>query len=400
MNVHDETKDKKDLKRKQIRILLVLNLFIMATFNMAHPVTPKLINENGFPSYMFGVFFALMAVANYIMSPIWGSLSDQKGRKRFLILGVIGYGLSQWGFGLSSHIFPIVIFRLVGGTFSICYITAALAYLTDLTEPKVRMKYLSYYTATLSLGTSMGSLLGGVLGQNHYQYTFLAQGAFCMVLAIILIPTIRYMASQKEKGKKVVVYMEHLKPRKASIDFKSAIGILIVVMALINITTTAYNSTINYYIESILNMPSTVNGLVLAVAGVIGLIMNVFVGPWLSTRVEEGRLIHYTTGLTGIFLIAASTFNAMAGVLICLVGFVMASALVIPIQQSMVSKLADKDYGTVMGVQGSAKALGMVIGSLGSGFIFGIGPKLPFVFAGLAALMACILLKGLVLKKK
>ncbi|MEG0711221.1 MAG: hypothetical protein RR448_03130 [Niameybacter sp.] len=62
--------------------------------------------------------------------------------------------------------------------------------------------------------------------------------------------------------------------------------------------------------------------------------------------------------------------------------------------------MADKDYGTVMGVQGSAKALGMVIGSLGSGFIFGIGPKLPFVFAGLAALMACILLKGLVLKKK
>lgn len=378
--------------RKQIHILLILNLFIMAAFNMAHPVTPKLINENGFPSYMFGVFFALMAVANYVMSPVWGSLSDQKGRKKFLILGVIGYGLSQWGFGLSHQILPIMIFRLVGGTFSICYITTALAYLTDLTSPKERMRYLSYYTATLSLGASIGSLLGGFIGQNNYQYTFLAQGSFCFVLALVLIPFIYQKATKSEKHEKIVVYLEHLKPRRTTLDYHSAIGILIVVMALINMTTTSYNSTINYYIESVLNMPSTVNGLVLAIAGVIGLIMNVFIGPWLSTKVVEKTLIRYTTCLTGIFLIIASLVSSMVVALLCLVGFVAVSALVMPIQQSMVSKLADKDYGTVMGVQGSAKALGMVIGSLVSGFIFGIGPKLPFVFAGIASILAFVIL--------
>ena len=48
-----------------------------------------------------------------------------------------------------------------------------------------------------------------------------------------------------------------------------------------------------------------------------------------------------------------------------------------------------------MGVQGSAKALGMVIGSLGSGFIFSLGSKLPFFFAGLFALLAYLILKKL-----
>lgn len=395
MNQNCNTKENRNINQKQIRILIVLNLFIMAAFNMAHPVTPKLINENGFPSYMFGVFFALMAVANYVMSPVWGSLSDQLGRKRFLILGVLGYGLSQWGFGLSTHLIPIILFRLIGGTFSICFITTTLAYLTDLTRPEERMKYLSYYTATLSLGTSIGSLLGGYLGRNHYQYTFLSQGALCMILAGALIPTITYKAKNTRNKEKLFIYMEHLKPKATSLNFNSAIGILIGVMALINITSTAYNSTINYYIESVLKMPSTVNGMVLAVAGIIALMMNVFIGPWLSTKVEDRKLIRYTTLLTGCFLIIASLVHSMVIVLIALVGFVMASALVIPIQQSMVTKLADTEYGTVMGVQGSAKALGMIVGSLGSGFIFGIGPKLPFIFAGIAALLAFFLLQGL-----
>lgn len=394
MNKNNTIKQEMDVNKNQRHILLILNLFTMAAFNMAHPVTPKLINENGFPSYMFGVFFALMAVANYVMSPIWGSLSDQLGRKKFLILGVAGYGLSQWGFGFSTHLTVIILFRLIAGTFSICFITTSLAYLTDLTKAQERMKYLSYYTATLSLGTSIGSLLGGYLGRNHYQYTFLSQGALCIVLVGVFIPTIKCSVKNKPTKQKITVYLEHLKPKRTSFNFNSAIGILIGVMALINVTSTAYNSTINYYIESVLKMPSTVNGMVLAIAGMIALVMNVLVGPWLSTKIEDYKLIRYTTFLTGCFLIIASLANPMLIVLIALVGFIMASALVTPIQQSMVTKLAQTEYGTVMGVQGSAKALGMIIGSLGSGFIFGIGPKLPFVFAGLAALVAFMLLQG------
>lgn len=81
--------------------------------------------------------------------------------------------------------------------------------------------------------------------------------------------------------------------------------------------------------------------------------------------------------------------------LVFIIGFIASSALVVPIQQSIVSKIAKENYGEVMGVQGSAKALGMVIGSLGSGFIFSLGSKLPFFFAGLFALLAYLILKKL-----
>ena len=42
---------------------------------------------------------------------------------------------------------------------------------------------------------------------------------------------------------------------------------MMIVMTLVTIATTSYNSTINYYLESVLNMPTMVNGIVMAVAG-------------------------------------------------------------------------------------------------------------------------------------
>ena len=62
--------------------------------------------------------------------------------------------------------------------------------------------------------------------------------------------------------------------------------------------------------------------------------------------------------------------------------FVGSSALVTPIQQSIVSKLAKDNYGEIMGIQGSYKAIGMIVGSLASGFILDIGNKLPFILSG------------------
>lgn len=44
------------MEQQSLRKFLIFNLLIMTVFNFAHPVTPRLINELGLPSYMFGLF--------------------------------------------------------------------------------------------------------------------------------------------------------------------------------------------------------------------------------------------------------------------------------------------------------------------------------------------------------
>ncbi|MGL4736904.1 MAG: MFS transporter [Cellulosilyticaceae bacterium] len=378
------------MKRKNINKLLLINFITMATFNMAHPVTPKLINVLGLPAYMFGVFFSFMAVANFVMSPIWGAFSDQKGRKRFLIIGVIGYGISQLGFGLSTAVVPILLFRLLGGGLSVCFVTVAVAAMTDLTTTSNRIQFLSYHTASVSLGSAVGALLGGVVGQSDYRYTFVMQFVLCLVIAGII--ALIFAESKQEITGKLKVYLGHLRPSTNQIDFKNALGAMIIVMGLISITTTAYNSTINYYVESVLNMPTTVNGLVMAVAGLVALIMNLVVNPYLGRRFDEYSTIKVVTLGAGTSLILASLMPSIGGAIVLLLVFIATSALIIPIHQSIVSKLAKDNYGEVMGIQGSAKAVGMIIGSLTAGFIFDIGNKLPFIFGGLCAILGGIVL--------
>lgn len=378
------------MDKNKLKKILFINFITMTTFNMAHPVTPTLINTLSLPTYMFGVLYSTMAIAQFVMSPIWGAMSDTKGRKVFLILGVVGYGISQLGFGLSETTGTILLFRILGGGMSVAFMTVSTAYISDVSTKEERVKYLAYYTATASIASSTGALLGGSIGSFGYKYTFISQFVLSIIVAIIIYALIDETIN--DRCGKIKIYLNHLKPGKKSVDLKSIIGVMMIVMTLITISTTSYNSTINYYIESVLSMPTTVNGAVMAIAGIIALIMNLFVNPYLGKKFNENKSIVYSLLIAGLSIIIASLSNNIFIALIFLSLFIASSSLITPMQQSIVSKLAKDNYGEVMGIQGSFKAIGMVTGSLVSGFIFDYGNKLPFMLGGICCLIAFVII--------
>lgn len=376
----------------KIKKIIFISFITMATFNMAHPVTPNLINTLGLPTYMFGVFYSTMAISNFVMSPIWGSISDIRGRKNIMIIGVVGYGISQLGFGFIPNQFIILIFRIMAGAMSVAFTTVSIAYITDISTEEERIKYMSYQTATISIAASVGALLGGFIGGYGYKYTFLVQFINCIisgaVIYFILDETVCI------KSDKIKIYLKHLKPGKTYIDLSSTLGVMMVVMTLITISTTAYNSSINYYVESVLHMSTSINGMVMALAGVVALCMNLFVNPYLSKRVEDIKTIYISSAIAGISILLASLSSNIWFSLMMIIVFLAVSALITPIQQSLISKLAKNNYGEVIGIQGSFKAIGMVTGSLVSGFIFDYGNRLPFVLGGICCILVTSLLFG------
>lgn len=363
---------------------------------MAHPVTPSLINALSMPTYMFGVLYSTMSIAHFVMSPIWGAMSDQKGRKRFLVIGVIGYGLSQIGFGFIESTPLILLFRITGGAMSVAFITTCIAYVSDISSKEERTKYMSYHTATTSIASSAGALIGGFCGGYGYKFAFLTQFILCLVVAGVIYFILDETVDKKEG--KIEIYTKHLKKGNKITKLNPILSTMMIVMTLITIATTSYNSTINYYLESVLNMPTMVNGIVMAIAGFIALIMNLCINPYLSKKFNENYTLVVACVISGISMLVASLFNNIILSFIFIMIFVGSSALVTPIQQSIVSKLAKDNYGEIMGIQGSYKAIGMIVGSLTSGFIFDIGNKLPFILSGICCLIVCMLISRVSLK--
>lgn len=379
------------MKQQSLRKFLLLNFLIMTVFNFAHPVTPRLINELQLPSYMFGLFFALMSVGGYIFSPIWGSLSDYKGRKRFLIIGVLGYGAVQLGFGLSTTAFVISIFRVLGGVLSVSYVAVIMASISDLSSKENRAKSLAYLAATTAMGAAFGSNIGGWIGSTNYTYTFIAQFIACIILTGILYFFTDETLVTKKEGKPVVI-TSHLKFEKSSIDFKSMLGSLILTVVFMNITTTSYTSTIGYFVESDLQLPTQLNGLILSIAPISAILVNFLISPRLAKHFDELTTLMVVVGLTAITLFMWAFSSNLIVVGLFLILFLIVMPLAQPIYQSMISKHAKDNAGEIMGIQNSARSVGMVFGSLLAGFLYEYGSKLPFLIGSFTALIALIIL--------
>lgn len=376
------------IKEKSLFFIIFLTLFSSLTFNMAHPVTPMFINKLGLPTFMFGLFFATMSIGNFIGSPLFGSLSDKKGRLKFLILGAVGYGISQLGFGFNTNPFIILIFRFTGGFFVVSYLTTSMAYLTDVTTKENRTKYITYYAAANTIGGALGSLLGGVIGNNNFKIAFFSQFILCLILGALVFFLLEEPHREKSLNSKTIKYE---KISYSKFLNKNLLIMFIVVIAFY-FAATSYNSSINYYIEDVLNLSPTFIGGFLAFTGILGFTVNLIFTPLMAKYFKEINIFKVTTICLSIALGLMVLSNNVILFLSCAVIFSSFASIHIPLQQSIITKLSNGNYGSLMGIFNSSKAVGQVTGSLLSGFIFDLGNKLPFLLSSVIICIAFIIL--------
>ena len=376
------------IKEKSLFFIIFLTLFSSLTFNMAHPVTPMFINKLGLPTFMFGLFFATMSIGNFIGSPLFGSLSDKKGRLKFLILGAVGYGISQLGFGFNTNPFIILIFRFTGGFFVVSYLTTSMAYLTDVTTKENRTKYITYYAAANTIGGALGSLLGGVIGNNNFKIAFFSQFILCLILGALVFFLLEEPHREKSLNSKTIKYE---KISYSKFLNKNLLIMFIVVIAFY-FAATSYNSSINYYIEDVLNLSPTFIGGFLAFTGILGFTVNLIFTPLMAKYFKEINIFKVITICLSIALGLMALSNNVILFLSCAVIFSSFASIHIPLQQSIITKLSNGNYGSLMGIFNSSKAVGQVTGSLLSGFIFDLGNKLPFLLSSVIICIAFIIL--------
>jgi DHA1 family multidrug resistance protein-like MFS transporter len=353
--------------------------------NTAHPVTPELVVSLNMSSLMYGVMFATMSIANFTMSPIWGSLSDKyKSRKLFIYLPSIGYGLAQIGFGFSTSPIMILIFRVFGGGFAASIFTNGMAYIVDETDHTNRSKAIVYYTAVTGFGVSLGYLVGGYIGANDYHYAFIFQSLGLITHAILvyfLLPESNVKVKDIKTSKHFIFQIkEDLKKY-----MPTALGTLLLAVLLTSFSFIAYTTGINYYLKKYLSLNPLQIGYYMAFTGIIGMLANIYLTPKISRKYGDKKSLKYVLLITGITLMILSMMEDLLSPISMIVFliFIFFISMFKPLLQTMVSNLSKDEHGKIMGLQNSANSVGMVGGSLFAGTLLDIYPKAPFVMAAI-----------------
>lgn len=359
--------------------------FMSILANTAHPVTPELVVSLNMSSLMYGVMFATMSIANFTMSPIWGSLSDKyKSRKLFIYLPSIGYGLAQIGFGFSTSPIMILIFRVFGGGFAASIFTNGMAYIVDETDHTNRSKAIVYYTAVTGFGVSLGYLVGGYIGANDYHYAFIFQSLGLITHAILvyfLLPESNVKVKDIKTSKHFIFQIkEDLKKY-----MPTALGTLLLAVLLTSFSFIAYTTGINYYLKKYLSLNPLQIGYYMAFTGIIGMLANIYLTPKISRKYGDKKSLKYVLLITGITLMILSMMEDLLSPISMIVFliFIFFISMFKPLLQTMVSNLSKDEHGKIMGLQNSANSVGMVGGSLFAGTLLDIYPKAPFVMAAI-----------------
>src|SRR5581483_8613203 len=106
-------------------------------------------------------------VANAIVLPMTGWLANQFGRKRLLLLSVIGFTTSSFFCGLAPNLALLVIFRILQGLSGGGLQPLSQAILLEVFPPEDRGKAMAFWGFGIVVAPMLGPVLGGWLTDSY-----------------------------------------------------------------------------------------------------------------------------------------------------------------------------------------------------------------------------------------
>lgn len=166
------------------------------------PILPLYAKTLGASGLWLGAIFAGFSIARSIAMPVVGRFSDKRGRKGFIVMGLLLYALSSLGYIYSYSPGSLLIVRIIQGVSSAMIVPIAMAYVGDISPRDREGSYMGRFNVALFLGFGFGPFAGGfvndLFGANA---DFMIMGILCaaaFVLAMFYLPA-RDGVQQTEK---------------------------------------------------------------------------------------------------------------------------------------------------------------------------------------------------------
>ncbi|PZE22583.1 MFS transporter [Paenibacillus xerothermodurans] len=373
--------------KKQLAIIMVLLMTIFIGFGIIIPVLPDAITGNGASGFHLGMLLSVYSLASFVMSPVWGSISDRVGRRPLIMLGTLGFSISFFLFGVAGdNLLLMYASRILGGLFSGAATACAVAYVADITTEDNRTKGMGLVGMSIGLGFIFGPAVGGILSQWGYQIPFYTASVLALatfVFAMVMLPE----SLTEEKRRK----LQDKKPSRWT-AFVGSVKYLYVLSFFVSFALAGLEATLLLFERDKIGATSLELGIMFAVSGVVGALIQGGVVRRLIKKGQEPRVIGIGLVLSAIgfvlLLLSSSLFTAS----VYLSVFAAGNALIRPCVTSLITQKTHAGQGVASGLSSSMDSLGRITGPLLGAGIYQYSQQLPFYSGAILSLAALYLL--------
>ena len=400
------------MKDKRIAILFLTIFIDLLGFGIIIPILPNLAKTMAAaspiginPDIAVGLVAAVFSIIQFLFAPLFGALSDRVGRRPIILGSILVNALGYVLFGFAGSFLVLLLARVVSG-FGSANISAAQAYIADITDAKDRAKKMGIIGAAFGLGFVFGPPLGGWLfsAGNHTEYggmifVGLFTAALCLInfiLAFVLLPESNTsMGGVKRKPKDTFKGMV----QAWSIEIVGEL-LLINFIYISAFSMMQINAAVlwkeHYYLS-----PKAI-GNIFGVIGVFSAIVQGGLIGFFQKKIGLNKMLLWGCPIAGLGLtiIPMPTLEWFYPVQIFAI-FLLAigNGLLMPSINSMVSLHSPADaQGKMLGILQSMGSLARTVGPLASGFLYASYFRLPYIAGG--ALMMVTFLLALMLVRK
>ncbi len=378
-------------------ILFFIVLIDLIGFGIIIPLLPFYAEHYQATPFMVGLIMATYSFTQFLAAPFWGRLSDRIGRRPVLLVSLAGAALSYVWLGFSESLWMLFMARAAGG-FMAGNISAAFAYVADVTTRENRAKGMGMIGAAFGLGFIAGPAIGGILAGSDpvnadFQspafaaagLSFVALGFAVVMLKESLSEEIRNRLSKEPPKRRFEMFTEAV--------IRPNVGLLIALTFLATFVFAGLESTFAMWSRRQFGWGPEQNGYLFAMVGLMSaLIQGGLVGR-LAKRFGEARLIIQGASALaiGMLLIPFSSSVPVLVVAMVIAGY--GFSIISPSLNSLISlQVGDHEQGGIMGVTRSASTMARFTGPAWAGFLFGaMGRDWPY-FAGVLIMGVVIIL--------
>jgi MFS family permease len=374
---------KSDAFMKPLLIVLMFVVFIaLLGVGVIAPVLAVFTTSLGATGVTLGLIMATFPFTRGLMLPVVGGLSDRKGRKLFMLVGLGVYAVAGLLFTFAGSVLHLIPIRVLQGVGSSMTVPMAMAYTGDMAPEGHEGRYIGYLNLANLIGFGSGPVLGGVLRDLWgVDSVFYGMGAFS-ILALILV--LFFVPSQQAE---VVTRIQE----RLLVTFRRMSGNPKVLGVLLSRTATMMVMMPTMaFLPILMTRRMDASGLEIGIAiGTRTIVSALLQAPFGSLTDRSNKIVLLALGssVVGVTMFLVPVARSFSDLIVLLVFMGTGEALVWPVLGAFAIEEGRRyGQGSMMGVFNMSMSAGVFLSSLMAGFsmdLYGLG----FAFYSIAIII-------------